>query len=69
MRGADELNKRWEAAAERIAAEVTFDDVFLVLGAQRRLAKVGASVDEARLGALLAAATAAQSLRRRCGAG
>ncbi len=53
----DELNKAWEAARSRpIAAEMTFAGDFLILGAQTRLAKVGAPVDEGRLGALLATA-------------
>jgi len=57
MTGVDEFEKRWEAAARRpIAAEMTFDGDVLVLGAQTRLAKVGAALDEPRLIALLAAA-------------
>ena len=53
----DELNKASEAAAARlIAAEMAFAGDGLVLGGGTRLAKVGAPVDEARLGALLAAA-------------
>jgi hypothetical protein len=53
----EELNTRWEAAApRRIAAEMTFDGEFLILGAQTCLAKVGADLDEARLAALLSAA-------------
>ncbi len=53
----DELNKAWEAATARpIAAEMTFIEDVLALGAGTRLARVGAPVDEARLGALLAAA-------------
>ncbi len=53
----DELGKAWEAAAAwPIAAEMTFAGDVLALGAGTRLAKAGAPVDEARLGALLAAA-------------
>ncbi len=53
----DEMDKRWEdASAGPIARETAFAGDFLVLGAQTRLAKVGAPVDEARLGALLGAA-------------
>jgi len=53
----DELNNAWEAAAAHlIAAEMTFAGDFLVLGAQTCLAKVGAGFDEARVGAVLAAA-------------
>jgi len=48
----DELNKAWEAATARpIAAEMTFIEDVLALGAGTRLARVGAPVDEARLGA------------------
>jgi hypothetical protein len=35
---------------------MTFEGDFLVLGAQTRLAKIGAPVDEARLAALLSTA-------------
>ncbi len=64
----DELKKAWdEVTAQPISAEMTFAGDCLVLGAETRLAKVGAPVDEARLGALLAAAhgqpTPASSLR------
>jgi hypothetical protein len=64
----DELSKSWEAAAAHpITPEMSFDGDFLVLGAQTRLAKVGAALDEARLAALLIAAhgrpIAASSLR------
>jgi hypothetical protein len=53
----DELNERWENAAKRpIAREMAFDGDFLVLGAQTRLAKLGAPVDAAGLEARLAAA-------------
>jgi hypothetical protein len=53
----DDLNKLWETAAPRpIAPEMSFDGDFLVLGAQTRLAKAGAALDEPRLIALLAAA-------------
>jgi hypothetical protein len=64
----DELSKSWEAAAAHpITPEMSFDGDFPVLGAQTRLAKVGAALDEARLAALLIAAhgrpIAASSLR------
>lgn len=53
----DELNKAWEHEPNcPITRELTFDGDFLVLGAQTRLAKVGATVDEPRLDALLGAA-------------
>jgi hypothetical protein len=55
--GVEELNKRWEAVAERhISSEMSFDGDLLVLGARTRLAKVGVELDELRLTALLAAA-------------
>ena len=57
MTAVEELNKRWQAAAaRRIAADMAFDGEFLTLGAGTRLAKIDAPVDQARLGALLAAA-------------
>jgi len=56
MNGAEELSKRWETAARDIAPGMSFDGDFLVFGAQTRLAKVGAPLDEPRLIALLAAA-------------
>jgi hypothetical protein len=57
MAGVEELNKRWEAiAAWPIARDMSFDGDFLILGAQTHLAKVGATLDEPRLVALLAAA-------------
>jgi hypothetical protein len=53
----DDLNKQWEDAAKLpLVRETTFDGDFLVLGAETRLAKVGAQVDEAGLAARLAAA-------------
>src|ERR1700722_7678989 len=68
MMTVDELSKRWGvAAAHRTTSEMSFDGDFLVLGAQTRLAKVGAALDEARLAALPTAAhgrpIAASSLR------
>ena len=55
--GAHELNKLWDvASAQAIALEMSFEGDFLVLGAQTRLAEVGAAPDESRLVALLAAA-------------
>ena len=64
----DELSKSWPAAAaQRLTHEMSFDGEFLVLGAQTRLAKVGAAPDEAQLTALLTAThgrpIAASSLR------
>jgi hypothetical protein len=54
---AEELNRRWETvAAQAIASEMSFNGDSLILGAQTRLAKVGAQLDEPRLIALLAAA-------------
>ena len=53
----DELNKAWEAAvAQPLATEMAFIGDALVLGAGTRLAKTSAPVDEARVGAMLAAA-------------
>lgn len=40
----DELSKSWEAAAaQRVTPEMSFSGDFLVLGAETRLAKVGAA--------------------------
>jgi hypothetical protein len=53
----EELDQRWEDASRRpIVREMAFDGNFLVLGAQTRLAKVSATVDEAGIAARLAAA-------------
>jgi hypothetical protein len=63
----EEIDKAWEHEPKRpITRELTFDGDFLVLGAQTRLAKVGAPVDEPRLGALLGAAHGARLRRPRC---
>jgi hypothetical protein len=55
---AEDLCKRWHAHAvtHPILAEMAFADGFLTLGAQTRLAKVGAAIDEPRLAALLTSA-------------
>ena len=54
----NELQKRRDAemAKHPLRTEMTFVDGFLVLGAGTRLAKIGESLDETRLAALLTAA-------------